>query len=661
MWPEARSHPIRMLSTLPARWVALGANPPGGASFSGVAQRGEFFVWQLGAYAPLAPVTVRASWSAFVGRRTASRLPTSAIRCVNQPNGSAAAADGLTLQTGEVLPLWFGLDVPSGARPDTYEGYIQLAELRGGAPSREERVAVRVEVEDKLVEQSGDNELWRHSRLRWLDSAVGQQEEAAKVNGDRADVWRPVEWDAATTTATASGRRAVRLSRRGLPSSLKVGATELLTAPMQLRLVLPRQAAANELRWAASDFKATAGSGGSVAWEARGSVDLETAASAGARGCAGLRVEVSGEMYTDGASQLAATLTLPEGAESGGCTLADVQLVAPLAEEQTRLINGFGYKVSERGGMPRPQRLVWRRPTIHRPSPFCTRSLCEGPGEARQAAPPTPFLSPRQGATRPDEVKWRWDDPVEHAQRGLNCRVWLGSWAAGLQINLQGMEQSQSAAASHCGNDENGMLQCEDLSNAQYNVALGSSVWNNANRGSAAITVLPVSARKRRRLRTRLSTGEPPGVASLVISSGEVTLQRAVPLKLPFRLLLTPVRGAGKELRADFSTRYFHMQRYTPVSAAVASAPKPWIILHQGNQLNPYINYPFHTVDSLREYVKEAHAAGARVKLYYTVRELSTYATELWALRALRGEVLVSSKVARGHAWLREHIRDNYT
>jgi 5'-methylthioadenosine phosphorylase len=77
------------------------------------------------------------------------------------------------------------------------------------------------------------------------------------------------------------------------------------------------------------------------------------------------------------------------------------------------------------------------------------------------------------------------------------------------------------------------------------------------------------------------------------------------------------------------------MQRFTTVAKATSAAPHPWIILHQGNQLNPYINYPFLTVEPLRQYVKEAHAAGAKVKLYYTVRELSTSATELWALRSL--------------------------
>lgn len=58
--------------------------------------------------------------------------------------------------------------------------------------------------------------------------------------------------------------------------------------------------------------------------------------------------------------------------------------------------------------------------------------------------------------------------------------------------------------------------------------------------------------------------------------------------------------------------------------------------------------------------MSSAHAAGARVKLYYTVRELSTSAPELWAFRAMRGEVVIKSPVAGGNAWLREHLRGGY-
>ena len=84
-----------------------------------------------------------------------------------------------------------------------------------------------------------------------------------------------------------------------------------------------------------------------------------------------------------------------------------------------------------------------------------------------------------KGNERPNQVLWRWDGKQttqDHGQRGLNCRVWLGSASAGLQLNLQGMEQAAAAASSNCGNDENGQLQCENLSDAQFNVALGSQV-----------------------------------------------------------------------------------------------------------------------------------------------------------------------------------------
>ena len=49
-------------------------------------------------------------------------------------------------------------------------------------------------------------------------------------------------------------------------------------------------------------------------------------------------------------------------------------------------------------------------------------------------------------------MRWLWDaekpDP-DHAQRGLNCRVWLGSAAAGLQLNLQGTEQVITLLSSY--------------------------------------------------------------------------------------------------------------------------------------------------------------------------------------------------------------------
>jgi hypothetical protein len=57
----------------------------------------------------------------------------------------------------------------------------------------------------------------------------------------------------------------------------------------------------------------------------------------------------------------------------------------------------------------------------------------------------------------------------------------------------------------------------------------------------------------------------------------------------------------------------------------------------------------------MKRYVDEAHARGMKVKIYYTVRELTNRAPELWALRSLGHEVL-SSGPGGGWSWLQEHV-----
>ena len=47
------------------------------------------------------------------------------------------------------------------------------------------------------------------------------------------------------------------------------------------------------------------------------------------------------------------------------------------------------------------------------------------------------------------------------------------------------------------------------------------------------------------------------------------------------------------------------------------------------------------TVALMENYTKQAHALGLIVKFYYTIRELSNHAAELFALKALSGEVLL--------------------
>jgi hypothetical protein len=48
-----------------------------------------------------------------------------------------------------------------------------------------------------------------------------------------------------------------------------------------------------------------------------------------------------------------------------------------------------------------------------------------------------------------------------------------------------------------------------------------------------------------------------------------------------------------------------------------------------------------------------------KLNIYYTVRELTNHATELWALRSLGSEILAPGD-GGGYPWLREHLVDGY-
>ena len=450
-----------------SRYIA-GATPANGSIFRGEAMRGEYFTFQLGAYAARRPLLLTATWTDLVGRSHRQILSSSRLRCTNLPKGSIAEREGLLVGAGEVLAFWFGLDVPkSGIVADTYVARVVLSEKTPRAAAGEgsagevvaEGIRVEITISDALATQSGDNELWRHSRLRWLDSTVGDSTVGDSTVGDSTAGDEPaangssvngglsrlrgsrgcalgqadciaVENAAYGTLLSAPGGRQLGIGSTGLPLSLRVGGAELLAAPARLRLL---RAHLGLTLSPDGPLHLERRAGGAVSW--RQKLRAEEAS---------VRVHIWGSMEVDGLAQMSAEIQIVQRSSqmsaeirrrtaeeevSSNATIAldDVRLELPLVSSMVPLINGFDIKGNE----------------------------------------------------RPNQVLWRWDGKQttqDHGQRGLNCRVWLGSARAGLQLNLQGMEQAAAAASSNCGNDENGQLQCENLSDAQFNVALGSQV-----------------------------------------------------------------------------------------------------------------------------------------------------------------------------------------
>jgi hypothetical protein len=133
-----------------------------------------------------------------------------------------------------------------------------------------------------------------------------------------------------------------------------------------------------------------------------------------------------------------------------------------------------------------------------------------------------------------------------------------------------------------------------------------------------------------------------------------------------FALLATPVKPLNP---AHWNWREFY--NLSPVEEVVASGAN----IISGD--NRFQNYPFDAPDYMKSYIDKARQHGIKVKLYYTVRELSTHAAEFWALRSFGDEVLrrgpgfrlsdqfVSQSAdkgdnTRGHAWLCEHLFTDY-
>lgn len=192
--------------------------------------------------------------------------------------------------------------------------------------------------------------------------------------------------------------------------------------------------------------------------------------------------------------------------------------------------------------------------------------------------------------------------------------------------------------------DAHGGIHCE-LRGSNYTGPLLNSYrpaypesWNNGGKGGFSIR----------------KGGE---ATEVVTYSGERTLKAGQPITFDFALLVTPVKPL--DLKAQFTDRYYHNGSKPVPTEADVKAGVRIINVHHANEYNPFINYPFLTVDKVKDFTKEWHQRGCKVKLYYTLRELTSATTELWAIRSLGTEILRDGN-GGGFPWCREHMVDGY-
>ena len=230
-----------------------------------------------------------------------------------------------------------------------------------------------------------------------------------------------------------------------------------------------------------------------------------------------------------------------------------------------------------------------------------------------------------EGGVRPKQWSWKWSpEKPETSQWFGNVyqdSFWIGDVDAGLQCELRG--------ADYCGPLVVLYWRLGQLAPPAF--------WHNAGQGGCTV--------------------EEAGDDRVTVRaySGARQLKAAQPLEFEFAFLITPVKPI--DTAKHFNARYYHS--YAPIERA-KQAGGNIINVHHGNEANPYINYPFLANDKLKAYVDQAHQEGLKVKIYYTVRELTNHIVELWALRSLGHEVLAPGSNVNfggtGYPWLREHL-----
>ena len=536
VFPEDRKFPIRMTEDLPYRWVKAGANAP----FRGEAQRGEFYAFQVGVFA--ARQDLESVGVTFSDLRTSGGavIPATALRCFNLAGRDWTGkpfTKSVNVSKGRVQALWLGVQVPEKAAAGDYSGTVRIA-ARGVDSVT---VKVTLAVSDTSIVASGDDEPWRHSRLRWLDSTLA-------LDDDLVPPYTPVEHRGQDVSVL--GRRVTlgadgfpaRIQSRFTPEMTSVGdkAREILAAPIALRV---ESADPTVTTWKGATTRFVKDAKGAAAWE--------SSATAGA-----LRMNARAQMEFDGNIEYEVELRAADQT-----VLNDVRLEIPFTRDVARYMMGLGMK----------------------------------------------------GGKRPTSYSWQWD--VEHNQDS----AWIGDVNAGLQFTLK---------------------------DDKYSRPLNTNFYHSKP------LVMPASWANNGRGGCRLE--ERGDSVVMACYSGPRVMAKGEVQRYDFRLLVTPFHPI--DTKAQFTTRFFHA--FKPVSEAAATGANT-LNIHHANEINPFINYPFLRPAQMKAYIDEAHAKNLKVKIYYTVRELSNRAPEVFALRSLGDEIL-SKGPGGGFSWLQEHIGSDY-
>lgn len=205
LFPEDRMHPIAMRHDLPYRWIKQGISK----NFESKAMRGENFSYQLGLYASKEDVNnIKVEFSDL----KSANGNTIASSTMSSLNTTGVDWDGKNLnkivnvKKGDVQALWCLIDIPSTTRAGIYKGNVRVS-ADGNPPAA---IDITLNIGEEQLSDGGVNEPWKQTRLTWLNSQLG-------ANNEVIAPYTPLVVKDRTISLLG---RAVELNAYGLPAQI---------------------------------------------------------------------------------------------------------------------------------------------------------------------------------------------------------------------------------------------------------------------------------------------------------------------------------------------------------------------------------------------------------------------------------------------------------
>ncbi len=328
IFPEDRLHSIRMKKDLPQRWIETGNQN----SFSGLADKGEYFAFQLGIFAlqDLEELTIRFSdlqsdKNKIISSNNISCINTDGMTYDGKPLRQKVAVSSQTIQS-----MWCAVQVPLTAAAGIYTGTATVSAKGSGSKI----ISLQLTVTGKTALNGGMEEPWKMTRLKWLNSTLGQ---------DNTVIAPYTALKESNRSITILGRKLI-LDNHGLPSNIQTfftpEMTELSSVPNNIlaapiKFVIETETGTEELK--PISFSYISKTAGTIRW---------TAVSASQ----GIKLEVTGSLEFDGFVSYQVKLSATENIK-----VKDISMILPFNKEAGVYMMGLGQK----GGY-RPSSFYWK-------------------------------------------------------------------------------------------------------------------------------------------------------------------------------------------------------------------------------------------------------------------------------------------------------------